>query len=230
VGDYAEIARHQNQRGAKVAHEVMHQIEDLARDRDVEAGGRLIRQEQPGRMSERHGDDHPLAHAATELVRIGGQALLRVRDADRAQELLGAGVGGAARYFAVRPDDVHDLVADAEQRIEVLAGLGRGQRDDPSADRAELVLALGQQVLPVDQHPARLDQPRRAQEAEHRPHQDGLAGTRLADNTQGLARREADVDAVQHRHPARLALMGHVQILHLEKWRHGVQLRFTGSR
>ena len=90
---------------------------------------------------------------------------------------------------------------------------------------------LVEQVLAVEQDPAGVDPPGRAQKAEHRPHQDGLAGARLADDAQGLAGLEGDVDAVQHRDACRpRTLMGDVQIVHLEQRRHGAQLRFTGSR
>src|SRR3546814_17068634 len=44
---------------------------------DIERGGRLVRQQQLRPAGQRHGDHHPLAHAAGELVRVVVQALAR---------------------------------------------------------------------------------------------------------------------------------------------------------
>ena len=48
---------------------------------DVEAGGRLVGDQQLRPAGERQRDDHALAHAAGELEGIGVVALLRPRDA-----------------------------------------------------------------------------------------------------------------------------------------------------
>ena len=45
--------------------------------------------EQPGLADQRHGDRHPLPHAAGELVRVARQPLGRLRHADQPQDLLG---------------------------------------------------------------------------------------------------------------------------------------------
>ena len=62
------------------------EIEDLGLHGDVEAGGRLVRHEQPGRAGQRDGDDHPLAHPSRELVRVGVETFDRRRDADLHEE------------------------------------------------------------------------------------------------------------------------------------------------
>ena len=59
------------------------QLEHLRLDRDVERRRRLVGDQQLRVAGQRHGDHHPLAHAAGELVRIGAEAALRVRDADQ---------------------------------------------------------------------------------------------------------------------------------------------------
>ncbi len=46
------------------------QLEDLRLDGDVERRRRLVGDQQLGLAGERHGDHHPLAHAARELVRV----------------------------------------------------------------------------------------------------------------------------------------------------------------
>ena len=47
------------------------QVHDHRLRRDVEAGGRLVGDQQRGLAGERHGDHHALAHAAREFERIG---------------------------------------------------------------------------------------------------------------------------------------------------------------
>ena len=63
------------------------QIEDLGLDGHVERGGRLVGDEQLGLAGERHGDHHPLAHAARELVRVRVDARLGRGDADEVEHL-----------------------------------------------------------------------------------------------------------------------------------------------
>ena len=63
------------------------QRHDLPRDQRVQAGGRLIGDQQFRRTGQRHGDHHALAHAAGELVRVIVQPLRRVGNADLAQQL-----------------------------------------------------------------------------------------------------------------------------------------------
>ena len=67
--------------------------EDLALDDDVERGRRLVHDHQLGLERERHRDDHALAHAAGELVRVGANAA--AVDADQVEQ-----VGGPRRARA----------------------------------------------------------------------------------------------------------------------------------
>ena len=69
------------------------QLEDLGLDGHVERGGRLVGDQDVGVAGERHGDHHPLALAAGELVRVAVDAALRLGDADEAQQLEDARAG-----------------------------------------------------------------------------------------------------------------------------------------
>ena len=93
VRDDAEIVGDQQDRGAGLAPELAQQVENARRDRDVEAGGRLVGDQQLRRGGERHGDHHALAHAAGELVRVLPRAPLRLGNADQRQHLDGALAG-----------------------------------------------------------------------------------------------------------------------------------------
>ena len=59
--------------------QILEQLDDLRLDRDVERGGRLVGDQHVGLAQQRHGDHDALAHAAAELMRIGGQPRCRHR-------------------------------------------------------------------------------------------------------------------------------------------------------
>ena len=63
------------------------QLQDLRLHRDVERGRRLVGDQKIGAIGERHGDHHPLALPARQLVGIGAEPLGRIGDADLGQKL-----------------------------------------------------------------------------------------------------------------------------------------------
>ncbi len=90
VGDAAddvEIVGDEQHRHAELRLQVLQQFEDLRLHGDVEGGRRLVGDQKIGTVGERHGDHHPLALSAGELVRIGAKALRRIDDADFGQKL-----------------------------------------------------------------------------------------------------------------------------------------------
>ena len=72
-------------------------FEDLRLHGDVERGRRLVGDQKIGAIGERHGDHHPLALAAGELVGIGAESLGRIDDADLGQKLDNRALVAAAR-------------------------------------------------------------------------------------------------------------------------------------
>ena len=67
--------------------QVLQKFEDLRLHGDVERGRRLIGDQKIGTIGQRHGDHHPLALSAGELMRIGAEPLRRIDDADLGQKL-----------------------------------------------------------------------------------------------------------------------------------------------
>ena len=57
-------------RQARLVDELPHEGEELAPDRGVEAGDRLVGEQQAGLHHDGAGDHHPLALAAGDLVRV----------------------------------------------------------------------------------------------------------------------------------------------------------------
>ena len=85
--DHAEIVRDDDQRDVELARQILHQLEDLRLDGDVERGGRLVGDDELRIAGEPDRDHHALAHAAGELVRILLEPALGVGDADQLQQL-----------------------------------------------------------------------------------------------------------------------------------------------
>ena len=94
------------------------EVEDAGLDGDVERGGGLVGDEDVGAVGERHGDHHPLALAAGELVRIGGEAVLGVADADAGEEVEDAGAGGGAGQALVQGEAFAELLRDGVERVQ----------------------------------------------------------------------------------------------------------------
>ena len=72
--------------------QVLQKLEDLRLHGDVEGGRRLVGDEKIGPVGERHGDHHPLALAAGELMRKGAKPLAGIGNADFPQQLDDAGL------------------------------------------------------------------------------------------------------------------------------------------
>ena len=95
-GDHAEVVRDQDDRRAGPLLHLVHQLEDLGLNRDVERGRRLVGDQQLRVARERHRDHHALAHAAGKLVRVVAQPLL-----GRGMRTLSQHLDGAIARFAL---------------------------------------------------------------------------------------------------------------------------------
>jgi hypothetical protein len=85
--DDAEVVGDHHDRRAETLLHLVHQVDDLGLDRDVEGGRGLVRDQHVRVARERHRDHHPLPHAARKLVRVLANALLRQRDAHESQHV-----------------------------------------------------------------------------------------------------------------------------------------------
>jgi hypothetical protein len=84
--DHAHVVRDQHHRRAMVLAQPLEQRNDLRLDRHVQRGGRLVGHDQFGLGGERQRNDHALAHAAGELVRVLLEPLFSRRDAGFLQQ------------------------------------------------------------------------------------------------------------------------------------------------
>ena len=139
-------------------------------------------------VGERHGDHHPLALAARELVRVGVEALLGLLQLDEVQKL----EGPSSRLGPVQPAMQEQALADL--LLDLVQGVERGHRfleDDPDAvapDLAKDRLVGADQLLAVEgDAAARVPGLRIGQELQDRERGHRLAGAALADQRHGLA-------------------------------------------
>ena len=101
------------------ALQVAQQVQVLRLDREVEAGGRLVGDQQPRLAGDADGADDALAHAARHLVRDTATRAsrgegMRTAFSSSARPAPGAGAAGAL----VHADRLRHLVADGEQRVQ----------------------------------------------------------------------------------------------------------------
>ena len=139
-GGEAEIVGDEDGRHAALARELDHEVHHRLLGRDVEAGGRLVGDQELRLAGERERDHDALAHAARQLERIGVVALLRIGDAHPAQRIdrLLLDVGGHRLH--VLEQDVLDLLADLADRIERGARVLEDHRDLAAAQIAHLAI------------------------------------------------------------------------------------------
>ena len=174
------------------------EVEHLRLDGRVQAGGRLVEDEERRVGGQRHGDDHPLLAAAGELVRIAAHPAGGVGDLHLPQDLLRS-VERLAPVVTHEPEDLGDLVADPDGGVQRRAGVLVDHRDRRGPQAAHLGLAHGQEVLAVHADRAGHD-PSVARQVAHDGERRGrLSAARLADEPVRLALLDRDREPAQHR-------------------------------
>jgi hypothetical protein len=202
---HAEVVRDEHDAHVARRLQLAQQFQDLRLDGDVKRRGRLVGEQHPRAARERHRDHHALAHAAGELVRVHGQPLLGLLDADVLHRLHGDGTRLADPDLLVEQDRLEQLVADRVDRVQARHRLLEDHGDLPAADREHVLLAQRADVAALEQDAAAVEAPRRARDQLHGAHRGhALAAAGLADHGERLPGEERHVHAV-HRLDARAA-------------------------
>ena len=161
-----------------VEAELADQFPHVAAQLDVDAGGRLVEEQDVGLVAERLGDHHPALHAAGQFHHLG-LALVPQRQALE-QDL---DLGRVARL-------AEQAAAEADRRPDAFERVG-GQFLRHQADAGAGVAVVGQLVLAVDQH-------RRRPTAVTMPQtmliKRRLAGAVGAEQRENLAAADVEVD------------------------------------
>ena len=136
--DDVEVMGDEQHGHAKLGLQVLQEFEDLRLNSDIERGRRLIGDQKIGAIGQRHGDHHPLALSAGELMRIGAKPLCRIDDADLGQKFHDPRWrdGSAA---VVKRNDLADLPLDRMERIKRRHRLLKHHGDGVAAHRAQFV-------------------------------------------------------------------------------------------
>ena len=179
-------------------------VGDLAACLGIEIAGRLVGDQQGGRGGERPGDRHALLFAAGKLAGIVVQPFA---EADRLQlamsDLEGvADIGEFERHGDVfQRRHVGDQVEGLEDDADVAA-----------AEIGDLVLAeaMERRIVDVDLTAVELFQPGKHHQ------QGGFAGTGRADDADGFAGSDIEIDALQHMDGGGCAAEGQIGAFQLD--------------
>jgi len=210
----------QQQGHAVLGDELADQVQHLALDGHVQRGGGLVGHQQVGAAGQRDGDDHALALAAGELVRVGVQPRRGLRQLHPLEQAQRLGAGGARVQAAVQAQRLGDLAADRVQRVQRGHRLLEDHRQPVAAQRAPGGLGLADQFAPVQ--PQRAGQLRAlGQQAHQRQRGQALAAAGFADQAQGLAAVQRERDAAQRLRRAARGGQGHTQVVQREQRRGG---------
>lgn len=146
----------------------------------VQAGGRLVEQEQLGAVDERPGDRQPSLHAAGERL---DPVLAPLHELGEVEQLVGPLTDEAARH-AEEPAVGVEVLLDGQLLVEVVL---LGTAAEAGADRR----AVG---IGVEAEDAQLATRARRGRGDHL-HRRGLAGAVRPEEAEGLPLRHVDVDA-----------------------------------
>src|SRR5262249_4740294 len=100
------------------ALQLAQEVQILGLDRQVEAGGRLVGNEQPRLARDADSAHDALTHAARHLMWILEEARLRGWDSHCLQKLASSAPGVGAPCSLMHPDRLRNLIADGEERVE----------------------------------------------------------------------------------------------------------------
>src|SRR5882672_10077658 len=146
-----------------------------------------------------------MAPTAAHLMRILAHAPLGRRDPDGAEQALDALAKRATPQLLVEERGLRHLAKDREERVQRGHRILEDHGDPAAADPSELALALARQVLALEDDASAHDPGGARQEPDDREAGGRLPAARFADEPQGLARAEAEADAVHRLDDARAA-------------------------
>ena len=146
--DHAQVVADEEDAGAELEPKGRDDVEDLGFDGRVEARRRLVEDEKRRVGRQRHRNHDPLLHPAGQLVRVAAHDAFRVGDLNllehRARTLDRLVLLGTEE-----PEDLSDLRADANGRVQRRRRVLVDHRDGSGAEPADISFAHRQEVLAV---------------------------------------------------------------------------------
>ncbi len=194
-----QVVADQQQRHAQARLQFLEQLQDLQLHGDVECRGRFVGDQQFRLIGQGHGDHHPLALAAGQLVGQRLEAFVGLGDAHQFQQLQGAFGGHLAGKPLVQAEHFVDLLLDGVQRVQRGHRLLENHRNPVAADMPDGLFLQGQQiVVGVLDRARRVTCQRVGQQAQYRVRRDRLARAAFAHQCQGFAALDIEADVVHH--------------------------------
>src|SRR5262249_15191391 len=184
----------QDRRHAAFARELRDQVHHHLLCGHVEAGGRLVGNEQLRPAGKRERDDDALTHTARQLEWIGVIAFTRLRDSNLIEQLDRFLGGVRVRRLDVLQQHVLDLAADFADRIERRAWILKDHRYFAAAQVTQHVLVRRGYVDVAEQNRAFGDASGAIEDAHDGVRGDRLAGAGFTDDADGFALGDGDVD------------------------------------
>ena len=154
VGEAAhhiQVVGDEQNRHAVLLLQAVEQIENLLAQRNIQRSGGLVCQQQLWLSGQGHGDHGALALSARQLMRVTVDAPFRLWDACVGQQFCGLLPSLSRRHAALELQDLRNLVANGEQRVERGHGLLKNHSDIAATHLAQLRLAHAQQIGAIKQ-------------------------------------------------------------------------------
>ena len=187
LGDLEDVGGHDD--GAAGADARLEHVLDLPRGAGVEAGQRLVEDDQARVVDQRAGQRHLLAHAAREAL----AALVGVRSEAQPVDQLGGGRGGLGPIDAPQAGDEFEIL-ERRQLVVDHRLVGEPRHQPLGGDR------IGQRVDAVDRDRAGV----RLQQPDHHAERGGLAGAVGPEERIELAGAHRQVETIDGRAVERL--------------------------
>ena len=167
--------------GSDLGAQLRHHLQDLRLNGDVERRRRLVGEQQPGPAGQRHCDHHALAHAAGQLMRIGGKPALRIGNPHLVEQFERAGARRGGRHAFMALDAFGNLLADGHDRIERRHRLLEDHREVASPHVAQRGLVQRGKVGAAETYPPAVDARATRQQPHDRQRRQALAAAGFAD-------------------------------------------------
>ena len=133
LGDDAQIVGDEDDAHAELVHQVLHQVDHLGLDGDVQRRGRLVGDQQLRTGRQRHGDHRPLAHAAGQFEGVLLEARGGVGNSNPVEHLDRQVRCLAPGHVLVKLELLGHLVADGDGGREAGHRLLEDHRDGAAA-------------------------------------------------------------------------------------------------
>jgi len=211
LGDQREVVGDEEHGHAALVAQLPQQLDDFRLDGDVERGRGLVGHEQLRVARHGDGDHDPLQHAARQLGRNLVEDALGLAQSHRAEQLCCPPAGGGAGQPPLDPEDLGQLVANGDRRIQVGRGVLEHGAHVAAMHPLPVPLRQGRHVVTGERHRALLDGAAGGEHAEGGPAGQRLAAARLPDQPDDLAGLDPQRDAAHG--GGRAVVHGDVQVV-----------------